>query len=121
MVNDVYAYFATGTKDGGITPMPTRFPTTQADLDKITFFAAHAPSPHQKTFPDPNALAIEVKSAWIEVTGLANPDQYITTQAIIPTYDKTDPMLWKPNGQKTATLALVGMHVVGSTGGNVNS
>ena len=114
MVNDVMAYFLTGTKDGGITPTPTKFPTTGPELTKITTFA----SAHGKTFPDPNALAIEVKSAWIETTGLANLNQYITTQAVIPTFDKTNPNKWVPNGQKTATLALVGMHVVGSANGH---
>ena len=114
MVNDVYAYFLTGTKDGGITPTPTQFPTTAAALAKITAFA----SAHGKTFPDPNALAVEVKSAWIETTGLANPSEYITTEAVIPTYDTTNPNKWVPNGQKTTTLALVGMHVVGSANGH---
>lgn len=115
MVNDVMAYFLTGTKDGGITPTPTQFPTSQADLTKITTFA----SAHGKTFPDPNALAIEVKSAWIDATNLTNPSQYITTQAVIPTFDTmTNPNQWTPNGQKTATLALVGMHVVGSVSGH---
>lgn len=114
MVNDVMAYFLTGTKDGGIVPTPTQFPTTQTELNKITTFA----SAHGKTFPDPNALAIEVKSSWIETTGLANPDQYITTEAVIPTFDKTNPNKWVPNGQKTTTLALIGMHVVGSAKGH---
>jgi hypothetical protein len=121
MVNDVMAYFLTGTKDtllgipGGITPAPTQFPISASDLAKITTFA----SAHGKTFPDPNALAIEVKSAWIETTGLANPNQYITTQAVIPVFDKTDPTHWKGTTQtKTTTLALVGMHVVGSANGH---
>lgn len=114
MVNDVMAYFLTGAKDGGITPTPTQFPTTQAELNKITGFA----SAKGKTFPDPNALAIEVKSAWIETTGLSNLNQFISTQAVIPTYDKTNPNQWAPNGQKTTTLALIGMHVVGSANGH---
>jgi hypothetical protein len=116
MVNDVMAYFLTGTKDGGIVPTPTQFPTTASDLSKITTFA----SAHGKTFPDPNALAIEVKSSWIETTGLANLNQYITTEAVIPTFDRTDPNRWVlvPNGQKTVTLALIGMHVVGSANGH---
>src|SRR5262249_44114829 len=63
-VNDVFAYFLTGTKGGGITAMPTQFPTTQGELNKITAFAAL----HGKTFPDPNALCIEVKSSWVEAT-----------------------------------------------------
>src|SRR6266567_3531374 len=39
MVNDVYAYFLTGVKNNQITP-GTQFPTSQADLNKITAFAA---------------------------------------------------------------------------------
>src|ERR1700722_16297946 len=99
MRNDVYAYFLTGTKDGGITPAPTQFPTTAGDLSKITAFA----SAHGKVFPDPNALAVEVKSSWIEATGLANPSDYVTTRAVVPTYDTTNPAQWVPNGQKTTT------------------
>ena len=113
MVNDVYAYFQTGTVNGGITPTPTRFPTTQADLDKIVAFAQL----HGKTFPDPEALAIEVKTAWVETTGL-DVTKYITVQANIPTYDTSNPTLWTANGSKRATLAMVGMHVVGSTKGH---
>ena len=114
MVNDVMAYFLTATKNGTFTPPPTQFPTTAADLAKITTFA----TAHGKTFPDPNALAIEVKSSWVEAAGLPNVDQYITTQAVIPTYDKSNPNQWVPNGQKTTTLALIGMHVVGSANGH---
>ena len=113
-VNDVYAYFLTGAKDNGITPTPTQFPTTQADLNKIVAFA----SQHSKTFPDPNALAIEVKTAWVEAAGLANPNTYITMTGTVPTYNTSNPNKWTPNGQKTVELALVGMHVVGSANGH---
>src|SRR5438128_59668 len=41
-VNDVYAYFLTGTKNGGIAPMPTQFPTTSQALNAIISF----PSSH---------------------------------------------------------------------------
>lgn len=116
IVNDVYAYFRTGTATGGITPKPTQFPTTQSDLTKITKFA----SGYGVTFPDPNALTIELKSAWVETTGLANPGSYITMQATVPTYNTTDSSHWSqnPTGQKTVQLALVGMHVVGSAAGH---
>lgn len=113
-VNDVYAYFLTGTKNGGITPKPTQFPTTPASLAKVTAFAATK----GKTFPDPEALAVEVKTAWIEATGIPNPGDYITIRGTIPTYDKTDPNHWVPTGQTTTQLAMVGMHVVGSTKGH---
>jgi hypothetical protein len=113
MVNDVYAYFLTGTKNGGITPTPTQFPTSQADLNKIIAFAANA-GPNAKTFPDPEALAVEVKSSWVEASAVPNPGDYITMTATIPTYDQTNPNQWTPNGQKTVKLAMVGIHVVGS-------
>lgn len=121
MVNDVYAYYLTGAKNGGIPPtdsthFPALFPTTQADLNQITGFAAL----HGKTFPDPEALAVEVKSSWVEAAGLPNLSSYITMTATIPTYDSNDPnhTPWIQNGQKTVQLALVGIHVVGSTAGH---
>jgi len=113
MVNDVFAYLLTGTKNGDITPTPTQFPTTQSQLDQIVDFAAD----HGRTFPDPEALAIEVKTAWVETTNL-DASKYITVNATIPTYDTSDPTVWTPNGQKNAKLAMVGMHVVGSTKGH---
>ena len=117
IVNDVYAYFLTGTKNGGITPAPTQFPTTQAELNKIITFAGLA-GPHKTTFPDPNALCVELKTSWVETAGLPNVSGYITTTGTIPTYDKSVPGTWTPNGQKTVQLALVGMHFVGSASGH---
>ena len=115
MVNDVYAYFLTGVKDGAITTAtPNQFLTTPADLNATTAFAmAHGkPNP---PFPDPSALAIEVKSAWVVAAGLPNLSSYITMTATIPTYNQTDPHTRTPTGQQTVQLALVGIHVVGST------
>lgn len=114
MVNDVYAYFATGVKDGGISPAPTQFPTSQSDLNRIVTFA----TAHGETFPDPNALAIEVKTSWVEASSLPNPGSFITMTATIPTYNTSNPASWTQTGQKTTTLAMVGMHVVGSTSGH---
>jgi len=114
VANDVYAYFLTGAKDGGITPQPTQFPTTQGELDKITAFAAQ----HQKTFPDPAALTVEVKTSWVDAASLPNPSSYVTMQAIVPSYFQVTPTLWLMNGQKTVQLALTGMHVVGSVAGH---
>ena len=117
MVNDVYAFLATGVKiNPPLNPAPTHFPTTQSDLNQITTFAAQ----HGVTFPDPNALAIMVKSSWVLAAGLPNLSTYITTTATVPTYDQSNPAQWVLNGQQTVQLALVGMHVVGSTGGLVH-
>jgi hypothetical protein len=120
-VNDVYAYFNTGMKDLAIkNPTPTEFPTTGAELGQITSFAQNTPPPNTKAFfPDNIAMTVEVKSSWIETTGLANVNDYITITATIPTYK---PLLTQPNNQqsvqngtKTTQLALVGIHIVGST------
>jgi hypothetical protein len=113
-VNDVYAYFMTGTKDGGITPAPSRFPTMAADLTSVEVFALA----HSKTFPDPDALTVEIKSAWIEAAGLPNLNDYVTIEATIPTYNTSNPLQWVSTGTKQAQLALVGIHVVGSTAGH---
>ena len=115
MVNDVYAYFLTGTKttpgNGGINPTPTQFPTTLAELNKVIAFGAA----HGKTFPDANALAIEVKTSWVEAAGLPNLSSYITMTATVPKYNTANANLWVNSGQKTVLLAMTGIHVVGST------
>ncbi len=112
-VNDVYAYFLTGTKDNQILPAATQFPTTSQQLAQIKAYGLQ----HNKTFPDANALTVEVKSSWIEADGLANPGDYVTIEATIPTYTQTSNTQWTLSGTKTAKLALVGMHVVGTVAG----
>lgn len=114
MVNDVYAYFLTGSKDGLILPKPIHFPTTQTELDKIIAVGA----PMGVSFVDSVALAIEVKTSWVEAASLPDPGNYITMVATIPTYNTSNPTNWVVNGQKTVNLAMVGMHVVGSTAGH---
>ena len=110
MVNDVYAVFQAGVQHHVIAG-----PTFPTDLDAITSYAAMKGI----VLADADALAIEIKTAWIEADKLPNPGDYITVEATVPTYDtKTDPMDWKPNGTKPAKLALIGMHVVGSTRGH---
>jgi hypothetical protein len=119
-VNDVWAYFNTGMKNNKITnPIPTTFPTTGDVLGQITTVAQQAPAPFTKpAFPDNVAMAVEVKSSWIEATGLANVDDYITIDATIPTYNP--PLTQANNTQsvqsapKQTKLALVGIHIVGS-------
>lgn len=117
MVNDVYAYFLTGVKDGAITA--TQFPTSSTDLTNIINFATAHGKPNPP-FPDPNALAVEVKSSWVVAAGLPNLSSYITMNATIPTYSPAAPpppgtATMNTTGQQTVQLALVGMHVVGST------
>jgi hypothetical protein len=112
MTNDVYAYFRTSL--GSTIPSSTQFPTTQAQLAKVVAFA----KAHGTTFPDPDALAIELKSSWVDASTLPDPQNYITMSATIPTYNETSNTEWTPSGQKTITLAMVGLHVVGSAAGH---
>lgn len=118
-VNNVYAYYATALKNGAIAspggdPAFAKFPTTQAELDAIEAFAAA----NGKTLVDSEALAIEIKSSWVEAAGLPDLHKFIQMKATIPTYDTSDPDHWIKNGEKTVNMAMVGMHVVGSTKGH---
>jgi len=110
-VNNVFALYR--TMQGATVPSGTKFPLTQTDLDAITTFAAahgHAP------VIDSEALAVEIKTSWVEAAGLVDADKFIQMRAVVPTYDRSNPADWVPNGTRTVTLAMVGMHVVGSTG-----
>jgi hypothetical protein len=113
VVNDVYAYFLTGNKTGGI-PAQTQFPINSAVLGQIQSFA----SGKGVTFPDPNALAVEVKMSWVDAATLPSSANYITISASVPTYNTTNPSQWVPSGSKNVTLALVGVHFVASTAGH---
>ncbi|OCX50788.1 hypothetical protein BEL04_18820 [Mucilaginibacter sp. PPCGB 2223] len=111
LVNDVYAYYVTAVRNKSPMVDSTSFPITAAARDSVCKYArktAHA------TLPDSNALAIEIKSSWVEASTLPNPQDYVTVNAIIPTYDTSDSTNWKPNGEKKAKMALVGIHIVGS-------
>lgn len=110
-VNNVYALYR--TMQGASVPAGTRFPVTQADLTAITNFAA---ANGQPTVIDSEALAIELKSAWIESSSLADASTFIQMKATVPTYDTSNPNDWVQTGTHTTMLAMVGMHVVGSTG-----
>jgi hypothetical protein len=113
-VNDVYALLDTGVKVSGLVPPQTQFPTTAGNLSAIETFAAT----HGVTFPDANALAVVIKSAWVLASSLPDPGDYVTTMANVPTYNQTNPGQWVQNGSQTVQLALVGMHVVGSVAGH---
>lgn len=139
MVNDVFAYFLTGAKNGCLKPTPSQLHTTQAELEKANTLEQRCSYPAPTQFPttgaelgeikafaswagkslkNPQALAIEVKSSWVEAKGLPNPEDYITMEAIIPDYDRTNPTKWVLKGSRPARLAMVGMHIVGSAKGN---
>jgi hypothetical protein len=111
-VNDVYGYLASGLHSNSITGI-SRFPTNGFTLGSIQYYQ------HLKggsgNFPDGTALAIELKTAWVEAVNLPPGCSYVEMRGQIPDYDQTDPAHWKkkPN-TRAAMLALVAMHVVGS-------
>jgi hypothetical protein len=114
-VNQMYAYHRTMQGPGVIpNPTPLKFPLSAADGAAVQAFA----TAHGDTIIDPEALAIEVKSSWVEASSVPNPNDYVSAMATIPTYDKSNPELWVPNGQTTVKMVMVGIHVVGSTLGH---
>jgi hypothetical protein len=112
MINDVFAFYLSGAKNGLLSS--AQFPTTAAQRDSISAIARA----NGKTLPDSNALAMEIKTSWVEASTLPDPQNYVTIEAVIPSYTKTD-SLWTPTTTpQTVKLAMVGVHVVGSTAGH---
>jgi hypothetical protein len=111
-VNDVYAYYLTGTRNGQLNS--SQFPTTAGARDSICAIARA----NGVTLPDSNALAMEIKTSWVEASTLSDPTNYITVNASIPVYDTSNPSQWIPIGEKVTQMAMVGMHIVGSVAGH---
>lgn len=131
MVNDVAAVFSTMVNKG-VLPNTSKFPTTQAELDVIKAYAAANRFPLVNT--NNRALAMEVKTSWVETINFTstpplanaiNPPpylgDYVTIQAYVPNYVQSSSTTWvvsTANPKRLARLALVGMHVVGSVKGH---
>jgi hypothetical protein len=111
MANDGYAEYLTAAKNGKMGGKT--FPTTAAERDSIFMFAKE----RGVVLKAPNTLAIELKTSWVVAESIPNPEDYVTVEAIIPTYTKTE-KTWTAKGERKAKLALVGMHIVGSTDGH---
>ncbi|QXQ06124.1 hypothetical protein KX816_18375 [Sphingosinicellaceae bacterium] len=90
------------------------FPLTAADGAAVKAFAAGK----GHTILEPDALAVETKSSWVEAMSVADPASYVQTTAIVPTFNTSDPNNWIHFGQKAVKLVMVGVHVVGSTKGH---
>lgn len=113
-VNDVYAYFLTGQKNKALKPAATTFPASAADLAAVVDFAK------PKKLVDASALTLELKTSWVKVDTLKEPDSYIQITAEVPTYTPSaDNKTWTlDKASETTKLALVGMHVVGTLAGH---
>lgn len=112
MVNDVYAEFLNAVHQKKMAG--DKFPTTKAERDSIFNFAQE----NGVVLKNPNALAIEIKTSWVDATSLSNVDEFLTIDAVVPVYKKNSNTLWIINGERKVKLALVGMHIVGSANGH---
>jgi len=113
--NDVFALYTTGQKNGAFTSdssLNNNFPSTQAQLNTVADYAASYGYPLGM---DKIALAMELKTSWVDASTLADSSNYILTQAIVPVFDQSAAKgPWPVTGNQQKTLALVGMHIVGS-------
>ncbi|WP_046755043.1 hypothetical protein [Kordia jejudonensis] len=114
MVNDVYAQYLNGVANSGGSVSGSEFPTTQDQLNTIIDFA----KTQGITVKDPNTLTMEIKTSWVDASELTNVSDYITMNAIVPTYDTSDDMKWVPNGSAQKKLAMIGIHIVGTIDGH---
>jgi len=115
-VNDVYAKFLDGSKKEKLNDSIS-FPTTQRELDSIIAFAKSIGD----TVRSPNTLTMELKTSWVDLATIPSDIQkeYITVRANVPTYDRSSDKKWTPTDKsQIKTLALLGMHVVGSVKGH---
>lgn len=112
MVNDVYAWFLAGVQNKQFSG--NQFPTTAAQLDSICAYARS----NGVVLPDSTALAMELKTSWVEASSLPNASSYFTIEAVIPTYDTSNSSKWIVNGERTTKLALAGIHIIGTMNGH---
>ena len=116
-VNDVYVCFRARLKKVEPNKLDPTFPYTDEDLAAIASFATE----NGRTLSDATALAVEVKTSWVEAARLPNSARgYIKADALVPDYNMSASDDWPPSGRppRKTTLALVGMHVVGSAAGH---
>lgn len=112
MVNDVYAEFLNAV-DQNYMPGNT-FPTTKHERDSIVDFAKK----NGIVLKNPDALALEIKTSWVDASQLKNTNEFLLIDATIPVYNKKNDSVWIISGERKAQLALVGMHIVGSASGH---
>ncbi|WP_299044937.1 hypothetical protein [uncultured Tateyamaria sp.] len=64
------------------------------------------------------SMAMELKAAWVPAYALADTSGYLLSQASLPTYTTNADGSMSQTGSTEATVALVGLHVVGSVKGH---
>jgi hypothetical protein len=109
--NEPYAFFLTGQKRGQF-PKQSTFPHTEGGLKKVKDYVANA-YPNTK-LSAPGTLMMELKTSWVEAHTVDDPEDYVTIKARVPSFDHVDSKTWTKSGSRTARLALVGIHIVGT-------
>lgn len=112
MVNDVYVEFLNAVNQKKMKG--NTFPTTKAERDSIFAFAKQ----NGITLKNPDALALEIKTSWVDAAKVKNTEEFVVIDATIPVYNKVNDTLWTIKSERKAKLALVGMHIVGSANGH---
>lgn len=110
--NDVYAWFNTAVSNG-VLPATSTFPINQDQVKKVVGYAAQ----NGTKINDGNALSMELKTAWVDAATVGNISDYVTISALVPNYVQTSSTEWTINTTSPTvlkTLALVGIHVVGT-------
>ncbi|MBL1310020.1 MAG: hypothetical protein COB06_022600, partial [Pseudomonas sp.] len=122
-VNDVFAYYLTGQKAKPNafkgTDIVDNFPTTHDEIIIVSDYV-------KKKFPAEElvaeqALAMEIKTSWVDAETVDDKSQYLIIWANVPAYNrKYSTTMWPllRNSTQIKELALVGMHVVGSVKGH---
>ncbi|MCW5718164.1 MAG: hypothetical protein KIS68_10085 [Bauldia sp.] len=112
-VNDLYAYLVTGQDAGALTG--TVFPRNADDLAAVMAYVnANFPGAMVR---GPDGLAIELKTSWVALDSIPNglQDQFLTIEAEVPRFvASADNLTWTEDGTEIISLALTGVHIVGS-------
>jgi len=109
--NNVYGYFLSGQKAGALGGV-TDFPINQSDLSAVVEFAK---STYGQVPVDLETLVIELKTSWIDAATLSDASDYVTITAEVPKFTaNASNTIWKQSGTEVKTLALVGVHIVGT-------
>jgi hypothetical protein len=111
-VNDVYAWYLTqqSLKNGLKPPTNIQFPVSTEQVAPIVEYALKV---GHTVIPDPEALAMELKASWVEVSDAQAPN-FITIKATVPDYIRTEKEWKLTTKTRNVTLGLIGLHVVGS-------
>jgi hypothetical protein len=133
--NDVYAMYTTGKGFAKLSAkdlaklddkqiaklkksagkLSEAFPSTKGEIKAVEQFAKLYGYP----IANPETMAIELKTSWVDATTVENMNDYVLTQAVVPIFDRSNPKgPWPATSTENKTLAMVGMHIVATLNGH---